>query len=75
MQVDANAHEQLHGAKREVKGACEQAQVLRAQVKVGLQGRGHEGGDRAIGLAERKRARQRKQHDPDGWQRRAGFHI
>jgi len=66
MQVDADAHEQLHGAKGKVKRAGKQAQRLRAKVKVGLQRRGHEGGDRAVGLAEREGGGQGEQHGPDG---------
>ena len=53
LQIDADAHKQLHGTKGKVKRASKQAEVLRAQVEIRLQRRGHDGCHRAPGLAER----------------------
>ena len=72
VQVNADAHEQLHRAKGKVKSAGKQAQRLRAQVKFRLQRRCHERSDGAVRLAERKSGGQCKQHDKHRPQGRRG---
>jgi hypothetical protein len=64
VQVDADSHEQLHGTEREVKRAGERAELLRRQMKFGLQRCCQYGRDGPEGLAHRERGRQRQQYDP-----------
>src|SRR5438309_8840216 len=47
-----------------MKGAGEHAELLRRQMKFGLQRCCQYGRDRPEGLAHRERGRQRQQHDP-----------
>ncbi|MNL53594.1 hypothetical protein D3C87_1768560 [compost metagenome] len=66
MQVDADAHEELHRAEREVEGAREDAEGLGGEMKVRLQRARHDGADGAEGLAERNPCAEGEDHDPGG---------
>ena len=70
MQVNANAHDELHDAKRKVESPGKKTQGLRAQMKISLQRCCHDGRHRAPRLTQGKSRGQRKQHDP---QRMWGF--
>jgi len=62
--ANADAHEQLHRPECEMKGARERAELLRRQMKFGLQRCRQHGPDGAEGLAHRERRHQGQQHDP-----------
>ena len=64
IQVHADAHEKLRHAKRQTKQPGKRPQRRWRKAKVALQARSHDGGDGAVGLAQRKGREQRQQHEP-----------
>ena len=66
VQVDADAHEELHGTEGEVEGGREHAQLLRREAQPCLQFGRQDGGGGAVGLAEHEGRAQGQQHEPDG---------
>ena len=80
VQVDADAHEQLHGAEGKRKRPGKHPQRLCRQPELGPQARRHDGRDGAKRLAQRKARHQRQQHGPCGaggkkrWGRRRRGH-
>ena len=69
--VHGDAHEQLRHTEGQAEQPGKRAQRLGRQAKVLLQALGHDGGDGAVGLAERKTRQQGQQHEPE-WAGRVG---
>jgi len=72
VEIDGDAHEELHRAEREVNRPREHAELLGREAEVALQRRRHDRADGAKRRAHVERAHQRQQH-PQRAARGQGF--